>query len=113
MNKGEFVTVAKEGCIPIGSSKSFVVQDLIIAVFHDDGGYHAINDLCPHMGASLADGHFEDGVITCPWHAWRFRVCDGTWCDNPQIKTDAYEVRVEDGEIQIRIESPDQDDAID
>lgn len=59
-------------------------------------------DACPHMGASLADGHLEGEVVTCPWHAWRFRTTDGTWCDNPRIKTDAYEVRVAGDEIQVR-----------
>ena len=23
---------------------------------------------CPHLGASLADGHLRDGCLVCPWH---------------------------------------------
>jgi nitrite reductase (NADH) small subunit/3-phenylpropionate/trans-cinnamate dioxygenase ferredoxin subunit len=42
-------------------------------------------------------------VVTCPWHAWRFDICDGTWRDNPKIKIDAFEVRVEGDEIQVRV----------
>jgi len=53
------------------------------------------------MGASLAEGYVEEGVVTCPWHAWRFRLADGTWCDNPRIKTDSFEVRVVGDEIQV------------
>ena len=99
----EFVTVARVGEIPEGEGMSYVVEDTIVAVFNDGGEYHAINDLCPHMGASLAGGIVEDGAVACPWHAWRFRVSDGTWCDNPRIKTDSYELRVFDGEIQVRL----------
>jgi nitrite reductase (NADH) small subunit/3-phenylpropionate/trans-cinnamate dioxygenase ferredoxin subunit len=76
-----------------------------VAVFHHDGEYRAINDFCPHMGASLAEGHFEDGEVMCPWHAWRFCVTDGKWADNPSIKTETYEVRVVGDEIQIKIEA--------
>jgi nitrite reductase (NADH) small subunit/3-phenylpropionate/trans-cinnamate dioxygenase ferredoxin subunit len=98
----EFITVAKVGDIPEGTGAAFVVGDHIVAVFNLGGGkYQAINDLCPHMGASLADGPLEDGIVTCRWHAWRFRVCDGTWCDNPRIKTETFEVRVVDDEIQV------------
>ena len=34
------------------------------------------------MGASLSGGYVENGVVTCPWHAWRFRLTDGAWADN-------------------------------
>ena len=73
-------------------------------------GFHAINDFCPHMGASLAGGHVEDGAVYCPWHAWRFCVRDGLWLDNPksQIRTDTFEVRVVDGNIQVRVPEPDE-----
>jgi nitrite reductase (NADH) small subunit/3-phenylpropionate/trans-cinnamate dioxygenase ferredoxin subunit len=82
----EFVTVAKVGAIAEGTGTAFPVGDKLVAVFNLGGGvYQAINDLCPHMGASLADGPLEDGMVTCPWHAWRFRTSDGTWCDNPRI----------------------------
>ena len=99
---GEFITVAKVGAIPEGAGRAFCVGDKLVAVFNlGKGEYHAINDLCPHMGASLAEGPLENGMVTCPWHSWRFRVCDGTWCDNPRIKTDVYEVRVVGDEIQV------------
>jgi len=97
-----FVTVAKVGSIPPGQGATFTVGDRLVAVFHVDGQYFAIDDLCPHMGASLGAGHVEEGVVTCPWHAWRFRVCDGTWCDNPRIKTDTFDVRIEGDEIQVK-----------
>jgi nitrite reductase (NADH) small subunit/3-phenylpropionate/trans-cinnamate dioxygenase ferredoxin subunit len=100
----DFVTVAKIDSIPEGTGAAFPVAERLVAVFNLGGGrFHAINDLCPHMGASLAAGEVCEGVVTCPWHAWRFRVTDGTWCDNPRIKTDTYEVRVVGDEIQVRV----------
>ena len=101
----DFTTVAKVGAIAEGEAETYTVGENLVAVFHLDGQYFALNDLCPHMGASLAAGHVEDGTVVCPWHAWRFRICDGTWCDNPKIKTESYEVRVSGDEIQVRVES--------
>lgn len=99
-----FTTVAKVGSIPEGEGITVEAGGRMLAVFLHQGEYFAIDDLCPHQGASLGAGYLdEEGAVTCPWHAWRFRVCDGTWCDNPRLKVDTYEVRVEGDEIQVRV----------
>jgi nitrite reductase (NADH) small subunit len=99
----DFVTVAKVGDIPDNEGRAFAVNGRMVAVFNEGGKYSAIDDFCPHMGASLAGGYVEGGIVTCPWHAWRFGIHDGRWCDNPKIKVDAFEVRVEGDEIQVRV----------
>ena len=100
----EFVTVAKVGAIPEGQGETFEVAGRLVAVFHCKGEYFAIDDVCPHMGASLGAGAVEEGIVTCPWHAWRFRICDGTWQDSPNTKIESFAVRVEEDEIQVRID---------
>ena len=97
------VTVAKATDIPEGASVVVNVFKKDVAIFRVGGVLHAIDDMCPHMGASLAGGYVEDGIVTCPWHAWRFRLCDGAWADNPRIKIGCYAVRVEDGSIQVEL----------
>ena len=99
----EFTTVCKVGAIPEGQGRTFTVNDRLVAVFFERGEYQAIDDLCPHMGASLGDGPVVDGIVTCPWHAWRFRTSDGTWCDNPRIKIDSFPVRVVGDEVQVNV----------
>jgi nitrite reductase (NADH) small subunit len=99
----DFTTVARLGAIADGQAEAFAVDGRMVAVFNQNGVYFALDDICPHMGASLAAGHVEGGMVTCPWHAWRFRIADGTWCDNPRVKTDAFEVRVVGEEIQVRV----------
>ena len=98
-----FQTVCKTDSIPDGEGRAFPVNGTLVAVFRRDGEYFAINDSCPHMGASLAAGYVENGIVTCPWHAWRFKTCDGTWCDNPKIKIESFEVRVAGDEIQVQV----------
>jgi nitrite reductase (NADH) small subunit/3-phenylpropionate/trans-cinnamate dioxygenase ferredoxin subunit len=78
------------------------VDGRMVAVFRKGDQWHAIDDLCPHMGASLAEGFVEENTVTCPWHAWRFCIKDGTWEDNPRVKVDCFEVKVEDNEVFVR-----------
>jgi nitrite reductase (NADH) small subunit/3-phenylpropionate/trans-cinnamate dioxygenase ferredoxin subunit len=101
LRMSDFVTVAKVGSIPEGQGITVMVGERLVAVFNSGGQYMAIDDLCPHMGASLGAGEVYEGVVTCPWHAWRFKVCDGTWADSPRIKIDSFEVRVVSNEIQV------------
>jgi nitrite reductase (NADH) small subunit len=106
---GTWRTVCRVGELADGEGKTVTIGGQLIAVFHAKGQYHAIDDTCPHMGASLSGGYIEDGVVTCPWHAWRFRLCDGVWADNPRIKIGSYPVRIEGDAVQVRVEqSPDK-----
>ena len=98
-----FTPVARVGDIPAGQGRTFEVSGRLVAVFFDGQRYFAIDDLCPHMGASLGCGPFVDGVVTCPWHAWRFRVPDGAWCDNAKLRVDVFDVRVAEGRIEVRV----------
>src|SRR5437870_5548021 len=98
-----FVIVAKAGSIPEGEGATFTVGERLVAVFRSGDRYYAIDDLCPHMGASLGAGHVEDGIVTCPWHAWRFKLADGAWADSPRIRIGCFPVRVANGEIQIKL----------
>lgn len=107
----EYTSVARVGDIPEGSGRAFPVNGTMVSVFYADGEYSAINDFCPHMGASLAEGHVEDGAVMCPWHAWSFSIRDGSWldCKDSPVRCQAYPLRILDGEIQVAVppaESP-------
>jgi nitrite reductase (NADH) small subunit/3-phenylpropionate/trans-cinnamate dioxygenase ferredoxin subunit len=100
----EFRTVCRVGELADGEGRTVEVGRKLVAVFREGDRYFAIDDLCPHMGASLSGGYVENGVVTCPWHAWRFRLADGAWADCPRIKIGCYPVRVEGDEVQVQVE---------
>jgi nitrite reductase (NADH) small subunit/3-phenylpropionate/trans-cinnamate dioxygenase ferredoxin subunit len=102
----EFHTVCRADDLRDGEGKTVQVGNKLVAVFRDGGAYFAIDDTCPHMGASLSGGYVENGTVTCPWHAWRFRLRDGAWADAPRIKIGCYEVRVTGEELQVRVPPP-------
>jgi len=102
---GQRVTVAKAADVPEGGSVVVNVRQKDVAIFRVNGALLAIDDMCPHMGASLSGGFVEDGCVTCPWHYWRFRLADGAWADNPKVKTSCFPVTVTENEV--RVEVPD------
>jgi nitrite reductase (NADH) small subunit/3-phenylpropionate/trans-cinnamate dioxygenase ferredoxin subunit len=99
----DFRTVCKLSDLAEGLGRTVWIGDKPIALFHVNGAVHAIDDTCPHMGASLADGFVENGTVTCSWHFWRFRLADGKWADNPRLGIGCYEVRIVGDEVQVQI----------
>lgn len=98
-----FVTVARVGEIAEGQGRAFAVGKRMVAVFLNDGKYFAIDDFCPHQGASLAEGYIDGCAVACPWHHWRFSISDGSWLDNPSISVDTFVVRVVNDQIQVQV----------
>ncbi len=99
----QFVTVAPASEFIEGQGRAFNVGGRTVAVFLHQGTFHAIDDFCPHMGASLAGGSIYKDAVTCPWHAWRFSIRDGCWLDNPKLGVDTFPVRVEGGQVQVHV----------
>ncbi|MFV3371706.1 Rieske (2Fe-2S) protein [Pseudomonas sp. NY15435] len=49
----------------------------IILLFDVDGELHAIDDRCPHAGASLFSGRLDGRWLQCPAHGLRFDLASG------------------------------------
>lgn len=99
----EFKTVCELNELKDGEGKCVVVAGKILAVFRNGETVHAIDDACPHMGFSLSGGAVEDGIVTCPLHAWRFRLDDGTWLSSPRVKIGCYRTRIAGDQVQIEV----------
>jgi phenylpropionate dioxygenase-like ring-hydroxylating dioxygenase large terminal subunit len=55
-----------------------VCTERIVLLRDVDGAAYALHDRCPHRGVRLSQGRQEfPGTITCPYHAWTYRLSDG------------------------------------
>jgi 3-phenylpropionate/trans-cinnamate dioxygenase ferredoxin subunit len=80
------------------------VNDHYIALFNVDNRYYAIEDRCTHDDGPLAEGELTGTVIECPRHGAQFDITTGRVLRFPAITpVPRYDVRVENGEIQIKI----------
>ncbi|NOT35456.1 MAG: non-heme iron oxygenase ferredoxin subunit [Candidatus Eisenbacteria bacterium] len=97
-----FVTVARVGEIPSGGVKVVRFEDQPVAVFHVDGSYYALDDLCTHDGGELASGTVDGHVIECPRHGARFDIRTGAvLCMPATAPVPTYSVRLKGDEIQV------------
>ena len=99
----DWIDVAPERDFPAGTSRTADVHGSPVAVFHVDGGYYAIEDVCTHDGGPLAEGDLEGDVVVCPRHGARFSVKTGEVLAPPAYEDVAtFEVRVDRGVVQVR-----------
>ena len=68
-----------------------------------DGQFQAIDGICAHQGGPLAKGQLVEGIVTCPWHGWQFQVANGQHCLNPRICQTTFEVKIEAGDVFVRV----------
>jgi 3-phenylpropionate/trans-cinnamate dioxygenase ferredoxin component len=100
-----FVKVATCDELPEGGRKVVEVDGRPVALFHLEGTYHAIDDLCTHDGGPLADGELIDCEIQCPRHGARFDLKTGRPLCMPAIEpvtVHAVELRGDDIYVAVR-----------
>jgi nitrite reductase (NADH) small subunit/3-phenylpropionate/trans-cinnamate dioxygenase ferredoxin subunit len=100
------LSLADASEVPEGQGRAFPAGEQMIAVFREESQLFAIDDFCPHQGASLACGWLEEGAVACPWHAWRFSIRTGQWLDNPRLQVATYKVWEEAGKIWVELPDP-------
>jgi 3-phenylpropionate/trans-cinnamate dioxygenase ferredoxin component len=100
----EFHFAAKAADIPDPGKLLVEVDERLIALFHVQGRFYALDDVCTHDGGPLVEGDLCGYEIACPRHGARFDIRDGRVLCMPATKpTAAHEVRVVGGDVQVRI----------
>ena len=88
-----------------GGRALFEFDGKSLALFNVEGDLFAIDDSCPHQGASLCGGRLEGRVIQCCAHGLRFDLRSGYLLNSTQLKVANYPVEVVDGQAFIVIVS--------
>ena len=96
----DFVTLAKLADLVPGSRKLVHVDGRDIALFNVEGTIYAVDDTCPHAGASLAAGRLQGRTIYCRSHGLRFDLATGQMPGVADVCIASYPVSIEDGEIR-------------
>jgi nitrite reductase/ring-hydroxylating ferredoxin subunit len=96
-----------DGDMPAGSMRAFELDaDLAIAAARlDSGELVAFGDTCTHEECSLSEGDLEGRAVVCYCHNAKFDLETGAVMRGPaEDPIRVYEVRLVDGELQVRLE---------
>lgn len=98
---GRFVRAASVADIPDGTGRAVALDGVEVAVFNLGGEFYAIDNTCPHRGASLGRGELQGEEVICPLHGWQFNVKTGRMPMGGGVRS--FNVRVEEGAVLVEI----------
>jgi len=97
-----FIAVAPTPLITPTRPGTFNVGQDIVAIYRYEGGLYAISAACTHEDGPLGESEVEEGgVITCPYHDWRFELSTGACLTDPSRPVSCFAVREEGGFVWI------------
>lgn len=110
---GEINDIEQEEAIVVSAEDSG--YNAAIAVFRtEDDEVFALDDICTHAEASLADGWIEDNEVECPMHSGRFCLKSGRVLSMPASEsTRTHKVELRGEEIWLSPGVPTKDQAHD
>jgi nitrite reductase (NADH) small subunit len=103
MDGHTFVTVARADEVEPGSVVTVHAGETPVALSRIGDRFYAVQHACLHMQGPLGAGRLHEHVLSCPWHGWQYDVRTGENEFDRAIRLETYEVRVEDGEVQIAV----------
>jgi NAD(P)H-dependent nitrite reductase small subunit len=98
-----WVEVGKSADFRPGEGRTVVAGDLRLALFNDNGQLFAIDDTCPHQGASLGEGLLHEGRVICPLHSWVFELRTGQCPRATHESVRTYATRCGEGSVEVQI----------
>ncbi|MGH9060307.1 MAG: Rieske (2Fe-2S) protein, partial [Acidimicrobiales bacterium] len=91
---------------PVGTVRMVHAAGRRLVVAHTaEDGVRVTDSACPHEGYGLAQGELADGVLTCAWHNWKYRMADGT-CLVGEEDLRLYPAGVRDGRVWAEVSDP-------
>ena len=92
---------------PGGRKLAFAGGGRSIVLFNVEGTVHAIENSCPHNGASLASGRLDGRILQCPAHGLRFDVTTGCMAGAVSgLCLSKLPVELRDGRLVVTVDDP-------
>jgi metal-sulfur cluster biosynthetic enzyme/nitrite reductase/ring-hydroxylating ferredoxin subunit len=102
----EFTRVADVSEVSDPGKLLVEVEGEVVALFHVEGRFYALDDVCTHDGGPLVDGELIGYKIACPRHGAKFDIRTGAALSMPAVRpTRAHAVKVENGGVWIALGS--------
>ena len=90
--------------IPDGGVLPRTLKDRSLLLALRDGTVSCFDNACAHLGMPLDMAEIADGVITCSYHGFQYRIDTGECLTAPEVQLKVHAVRVTGERVQVRLE---------
>ncbi len=97
-----FIDAGAPHDIPEGRARIVQLADgRAVAIFRYKNALSAVDNACAHQNGPLGEGCIVDGLITCPWHGFQYRLNDGRAPAPFDEKLATYNLHLKDGHVRL------------
>jgi nitrite reductase/ring-hydroxylating ferredoxin subunit/Fe-S cluster biogenesis protein NfuA len=89
--------------IPEGGLRTLTLAGEKLILHRRDAVVSCMQNACAHLGFPLDDGEIEDGIITCPYHGFRYDLASGECLTAPEVQLQPHAVRVIGDRVEVRL----------
>ncbi len=100
-NSWQYATKLSE--IPDGGIHSLELAGEKVIISRQGGIVTCFQNACAHLGMAIHDGEIVDGIITCPYHQFRYDLATGECLTAPTVQLQAHAVRIVGTRVEVRL----------
>ena len=89
--------------IPDGGILEQRVKDRSVLLHRQGDIVSCVDNACAHLGMPLEMGDVREGVITCPYHGFAYRLETGECLTVPEVQLKLHAARVVGDQVEIRL----------
>jgi nitrite reductase/ring-hydroxylating ferredoxin subunit/Fe-S cluster biogenesis protein NfuA len=99
-----WIEICELNDIPEGGVLERGAGGVSVLLHRADGEVSCVENSCAHLGMPLEMGEIADGVITCPYHRFRYRLATGECLTAMEVQLKVHAVRVRGTKVDVRLE---------
>ena len=89
--------------IPEGGVLATVLGGAKLLLSRQGNVVSCFQNACAHLGLALDEGAVENGIITCPHHAFQYDLASGECLTAPEVQLQSHAVRVIGRRVDVRL----------
>lgn len=89
--------------IPDGCVLPLTIDGEKVILYRSGAVVSCMQNACAHLGFPIDDGDVEDGIITCPFHGFRYDLTSGECLTAPEVQLQPHAVRVIGERVEVRL----------
>ncbi|PTM45159.1 Fe-S cluster biogenesis protein NfuA [Phreatobacter oligotrophus] len=101
---GPWLTALTLKELPDGSTRFLELDGHAIILSRQGDQVTCFKNACAHMGLEMTDGDLANGILTCPYHGFRYALESGECLTAPEVQLQPHTVRVIGNRIEVRIQ---------
>ena len=100
---GEWRSAGRVSDIPEGGLRRLELDGQKLILHRRGAVVSCLQNACAHLGFPIDDGAVEDGIITCPYHGFRYDLASGECLTAPEVQLQPHAVRVIGEQVEVRL----------